>query len=400
MERVLEECDGASAGFAPDPVHDLRVALRRCRSLVDGLIPLDPDPAWKQMKRAGKALFKSLGELRDVQVMEEWVHRFDSPGDLVASRMLEFLAVREASLKQLAAGALGQFDRKQWRKWGNSLPRRAARIKPGSLMFKHLALERWNEAHDLHRHALRNRSQVGWHNLRIGIKRFRYIVENFLPEQHARWSEDLKKLQDLLGEVHDLDVLWQMAQQVNAFPDEGSRTHWHQRIHQEREDRLATYHEKMVGKHSLWPVWRLELPQGKEIEAAALQRLRRWASVLDPDFKHSGQVMRLTLKLYDGMTGVAGTARPRAGNSREILRLAAMLYDVGRAKEGKGHHKASYRLIERLTPPLGIDPDALRMAGIVARYHRGALPKPGRRPCGTSLRRSEMKLRGWPGCFD
>ena len=56
-----------------------------------------------------------------------------------------------------------------------------------------------------------------------------------------------------------------------------------------------------------------------------------------------------------------------------------MLYDVGRAKEGKGHHKASYRLIQCLTPPLGIDPDALRMAGIVARYHRGALPQAGQK---------------------
>ena len=33
MLRVLEECDHVSADFAADPVHDLRVSLRRCRSL-------------------------------------------------------------------------------------------------------------------------------------------------------------------------------------------------------------------------------------------------------------------------------------------------------------------------------------------------------------------------------
>ena len=32
MERVLVECDRAAAGFDIDAVHDLRVALRRCRS--------------------------------------------------------------------------------------------------------------------------------------------------------------------------------------------------------------------------------------------------------------------------------------------------------------------------------------------------------------------------------
>jgi CHAD domain-containing protein len=53
MLRVLEECDRVSADFALDPVHDLRVSLRRCRSLADGLMALDPDPNWKAMKKAG-----------------------------------------------------------------------------------------------------------------------------------------------------------------------------------------------------------------------------------------------------------------------------------------------------------------------------------------------------------
>src|SRR5580692_10458305 len=75
MERVLEECDRAAAGFEADPVHDLRVALRRCRSLADGLIALDSDPSWKEMKKAGRKLFRALGELRDMQVMEEWIEK-------------------------------------------------------------------------------------------------------------------------------------------------------------------------------------------------------------------------------------------------------------------------------------------------------------------------------------
>jgi HD domain/CHAD domain len=215
--------------------------------------------------------------------------------------------------------------------------------------------------------------------LRIGIKRFRYIVENFLPEQHALWGDDLKKLQDLLGEVHDLDVLGAAAQQVNVFPDDAARSHWHTRLHQESEQRIESYREKMVGETSLWQVWRIQLPQGKQIESAALQRLRRWASVLDPDFKHSNHVTSLSLQLYDGLTAIGGKVRPPEGRAREILRLAALLHDVGRSKEGKGHHKASYRLIRGLKPPLGIPGDVLRMAGIVARYHRGALPRAGQK---------------------
>ena len=69
MLRVLEECDNAAADFQPDPVHDLRVSLRRCRSLADGMIAMDPDREWNSMKKAGKKLFRSLGALRDVHII-------------------------------------------------------------------------------------------------------------------------------------------------------------------------------------------------------------------------------------------------------------------------------------------------------------------------------------------
>src|SRR5579864_7808732 len=75
MLRVLEECDKVAADFSADPVHDLRVALRRCRSMADGLMAMDPDPAWKAMKKAGKSLFQRLGDLRDVQIMMEWTEK-------------------------------------------------------------------------------------------------------------------------------------------------------------------------------------------------------------------------------------------------------------------------------------------------------------------------------------
>jgi CHAD domain-containing protein len=373
MERVLEECERTGVDLAADPVHDLRVALRRCRSIADGLRVMDPDPGWKEMKRAGKQLFSQLGELRDAQVMEEWVHRLGDPDDPVTGTLLGFLASRESQLKQQAAQALQEFDRKQWRRWITSLPRRAARMRAGSPLFKHLALERWTEAHELHRRALRNRSQLGFHRLRIGLKRFRYIVENFLPEQHAAWSDDLKELQDLLGEVHDLDVLWATALRIKVFPDSDTRARWHSRIAEERSRRIEKYREKMLGQTSLWQVWRADLPVGKQIESAALSRLKRWASFLDPDFKHSMRVARLALQLYDGLQ------RPANSEQRSILQVAALLHDVGRSKDEKGHHKATYDLIRRLIPPLGWSEEKMRLAAIVARYHRGALPGAGQK---------------------
>src|ERR1700688_963508 len=100
MLQVLEECEHVSADFGADPVHDLRVALRRCRSPADGLMALDPDPDWKNMKKAGKRLFQRLGELRDVQVMAEWVEKLQK----ARAREAFSLALRSASEEPAASG--------------------------------------------------------------------------------------------------------------------------------------------------------------------------------------------------------------------------------------------------------------------------------------------------------
>jgi len=378
MHRTLEECDHASVEFAPDPVHDLRVALRRCRSMADGLMAMDPDPAWKQMKKAGKQLFSCLGELRDAQVMKEWVERLGAVDDPTRVRLSQFLSGREGHLKLAAAQALHHFDRKQWKRWSVVLPKRAKRIRTGGVIFKHLALERWIEGYELHRRAMRNRSQIAFHSLRIGIKRFRYIVENFLPEQHAAWSNDLKHLQDLLGEVHDLDVLWATALQIKAFPDAESRAHWHAKVAEERSRRIQDYRARMVGEKSLWQVWRKELPSGPQIEAASLGRLRVWGSLLDPDSRHSNHVAELALQLYDGLPA-RGVGDAEWKQQRAILQVAALLHDVGRSKKDDNHQKKTFRLMTQLKPPLGWTTEAMRMAAAAARYHRGSLPRAGQK---------------------
>ncbi len=405
MLRVLEECDHVSADFGPDPVHDLRVSLRRCRSLADGLMALDPDPGWKAMKKAGKRLFQRLGALRDVHVMMEWVHRLEpdfvdagtsaaslragSPSlsqpqpnpepvpdsaESVAKRLLEILHRREEEQKLDAQAALEEFDRKQWRQWSRSLPARAARVRLGSALFKHLALERWTEARDLHNRALRNRSQVAFHSLRIGIKRFRYIVENFLPAEHKAWSNDLKETQDLLGEVHDLDVLWATAVSCQVFPDADSRTLWRRRILAERSQRIERYRSRMVGPESLWQAWRAALPQGKQIQALATRRMKLWANGLDPDFPHSERVASLALQLCDGLLAWGWQPAVDAASARSSLLAAALLHDVGKSEGEKGHHKTSFDLICAHGNPLGWKPADLQRAAIIARFHRGALP--------------------------
>lgn len=375
MKQVLKERDNAAQELAADPVHDLRVALRRCRSMAEGLRAIDPDLSWKRMRKAGKELFSNLGHLRDAQVMIEWTTKLGPADDPVTPTLLAYFRQQESGLKQQAEQALRQFDGKQWERWMRSLPRRAMRIPLGSEAFQCLALERWAQARRLQRPALKHGRPAAWHRLRIALKKFRYVVENFLPERHKEWVNGLKQMQDLLGEIHDLDLLLEISGRVLAAVDPDSCRLWEQRVRSERQARIDAYGKGMSGRDSLWSVWRAGLPRGKEAGKAVFKKLETWASLMHSDSGHSRRITRFALQLHDGLVRT-GVIREDSGREREVLRAAAILHDVGYAASDKNHHKATRRMIRKLDVPFAWKHQELEMAALVAGYHRGTLPRP------------------------
>ena len=378
MGRVLEERDKVQADPSSDPVHDLRVALRRCRSMAETMSELDPEPAWKQMRKAGKELFQALGRLRDTHVLIEWTEKLVETDEHSKSELLGHLGAEEAVQKQELMPAVNGFDVAQWEQWRQLLTERASHVRPGSLAFKHLALEKWMAARELHNTALRNRSKVAWHQLRIGIKRFRYMLENFVPPLHWQWAYDLKKTQDLLGDVHDLDVLWDTALKSGALRTPDDRRFWRGKIVEKRNELIAQYREKMVGKDSLWQVWREGLPEGVQLERAGMAKVQAWSQYRDPRPQHSKRVQRIAVGLYDQLSriGMTGNTDRRY---RSVLAAAALMHDVGRWHAKSNHHKKSYKLIMKFPHPLSWEPEMINVAAFLARYHRGSLPQENHR---------------------
>lgn len=57
MERVIKELQHVRKAPETDAVHDLRVAIRRCRSVGAVMQEVDPDPAWGQCGAFPKSCF-------------------------------------------------------------------------------------------------------------------------------------------------------------------------------------------------------------------------------------------------------------------------------------------------------------------------------------------------------
>lgn len=374
MRRALEECDRTARGADADAVHDLRVALRRCRSMADAVERVDPTGDWRALRRTAKPLFSGLGGLRDVHVMLEWLGRLLPDGEPAPPGLLAELRAREDRLRAQATDALEAFDRKKWKSLARRLPKRLARLRPDGPVFETIAVERWSEAHELHHRALSSRSRIGWHRLRIGIKRFRYVVENFLPTRHAAWGDDLRRMQDLLGEVHDLDVLWSEILHLRPPVDARERDTLRERIRLERAARLAEYRALATGRASIWDVFRAGLPDGQGLRAASLQRLSAWAAFLDPGAEHTRHVRRLALDLAQGLYASGLGEVWGDAEALLVLEAAALLEGVGRARRERGYHKASLSMIRDLPPPPGWSAVEMLEAAVVARYHRGAEP--------------------------
>src|SRR5712664_1923127 len=155
MQRVPKELGVLQNAPDKDAVHDLRVAIRRCRSVASVMKEVDPDPAWHQMRRLPKKLFRKLGELRDTQIMDEWVAEHGAENDKLRIALHSFFQESEPKLLQESLRLGGKFDVKSWVRLEHKLRKRICLVPAGSLAAQCLAVERLNEAKELHSRALK-----------------------------------------------------------------------------------------------------------------------------------------------------------------------------------------------------------------------------------------------------
>jgi len=257
QKQVLANLIGAESGTVPDAVHQMRVALRRLRTLLWFLRREIGSPALAALEGDAKQLASSLGPARNWDVfIDSTILKLEEAGlddiEFVGLRALSrpfreagYAAVREA----IAMPATNRFllslglvvEQRSWRSEIDSAILATLSEPVGKFAARVLGrIERKASKIGRHFRALQPEER---HRLRITLKKLRYSLEFFLPLYAGESATDkylkrLARLQDDLGADNDIatsrGLLHQLAQASNEpalHRAIGAVTGW-QRCHQ------------------------------------------------------------------------------------------------------------------------------------------------------------------------
>jgi len=373
MKRTLDELGELRRDATPDVVHDLRVALRRCRSVASAIEEIDPHPDWAEMRECARRLFRSLGNLRDAQVMEQWVGKIQPGTDPLKGILLGSLTATEDSAKKKALHNATRFDVQRWHELERALTARLRRVPADGDAALCLAVERLEEAKELHRRALRTENPDPWHSLRIGVKRFRYTLESLVPSLHEKWSESLKRVQDVLGDIHDVDVLLELVEESRAKLPAESTADWQTPIAQVRQQKLQEYRQLALGHGGVWQNWQCGFPK-EAWPRYALGRIVATRRSMDSKLRKSLAVRRIAAKLWSQLQACQIGEIFSNPRERMVLDAAARLSGVRLPHKKKGRIKSARTFLLRSpVPPSWTFAEWERTAWAL-RFQRGAEP--------------------------
>jgi CHAD domain-containing protein len=196
-------------GTDDEAIHDLRVAIRRLRTLLKLARPVFGAHHSDAVRAAFTAVHRATGTLRDAEVLDETLDALasDSPA-VVAWKMRRHArerALRRGVVARLRAGDLSRARRLL--RALVTLPVVPKRDRPATKLARR-AVERARRNVERQRDAPTTDS-VALHDLRIAYKELRYATEllaDALPADLAAMALPASKFQKRLGEIHDADM--------------------------------------------------------------------------------------------------------------------------------------------------------------------------------------------------
>ena len=200
-----------------EALHDFRVAMRRLRSTLRAYEPQLDALVPAKLRRRLRDLARATGEARDVEVQVSWLERRRDelpPGRRAGVPWLlaQLTRRRERAYQDIRERIAPKFDRlaRRLRRALGSVPAPDATLPASLASLIAQLLE--DQGSDLERRLTLIRSSASHaeaHAARIRVKRARYLLEPVVREAKlaAAVVRRLKQVQQLLGDLHDLQVV-------------------------------------------------------------------------------------------------------------------------------------------------------------------------------------------------
>ncbi len=244
IPRVIEDTD-------EEAVHDLRVAMRRIRSLLKVVRPVFGQYYVKLIRDEFKKVADATGALRDEEVMAETFgalsldegHR-DAWKPWLARRQQREKVLRSQVVQLLRDGAL-EAPMTHLRALIR-LPVPPGQDKEAHKFARRTVLGAHFEVESLRTANVQDKTTM--HDLRIAYKRLRYAVEALspvLPPELRAWGSVATKFQKVLGNIHDHDVALEVVGADEALPA-ATRTAVIEALEAKR-DKYARQYLELVG---------------------------------------------------------------------------------------------------------------------------------------------------------
>jgi CHAD domain-containing protein len=242
-EELLKNVPGVRDGDA-DAIHDARVATRRIRALLE-VLGDDESANHAALTQEMRTLGRALGAARDLDVIVELFEDkiWQVPEAARAVVALSRVAVHERAnarrdlIKTIERSPLADFAPSAFRRLRAWRSRAAASIATNLRRRMHTQSTRLSEAVE---HASGVYFPNRAHEVRIHSKRLRYLVELASPAKRPRDDRELtvlKRVQSVLGHVHDRELIIQRLEQSGGAELETLR----QRVIAERDDLFKDY---------------------------------------------------------------------------------------------------------------------------------------------------------------
>jgi CHAD domain-containing protein len=243
-ERLREVAPGVlSSERKEDAVHDLRVALRRARTVLEVGGSIFGRFHSGEVRVLLRDLQRATGALRDEEVLFELMEalQMSDPG---VQTWLETRRLRERRLRRALARLIDAGELDRVRRLLDALL--AFRVDPAK--DRRLAKFARRAVADARRRVERRRTARtddarALHRLRIAYKRLRYVVETFaesLPSNATGLAHAATRMQNRLGRIHDVDIALACVRRARALSPE-ARKELLSALQRLREERIAAY---------------------------------------------------------------------------------------------------------------------------------------------------------------